>query len=92
MILEAYAAGVPVLASRIGGLPDLVQDDVSGLVLPVGEPDAWMAGVERLDESEAVRLGEGAHRLWRELYNPEQGLRNLEDAYAAARSMRQAHA
>ena len=92
VILEAYSAGVPVLASRIGGLPDLVEDDVSGLVLPVGEPDAWMAGVERLDESEALRLGEGANRLWRELYTPEQGLRNLEDAYAAARSLRQAHA
>jgi glycosyltransferase involved in cell wall biosynthesis len=90
VILEAYAAGVPVLASRIGGLPDLVEDDVSGLVLPVGEPDAWMAGVERLDDVEAVRLGEGAQRLWRELYNPEQGLRNLEEAYAAARLLRQA--
>jgi glycosyltransferase involved in cell wall biosynthesis len=92
VILEAYAAGIPVLASRIGGLSDLVEDDVSGFVLPVGDPDSWMAGVERLDEGEAVRLGEGAHRLWRDLYNPERGLRNLEEAYATARSLRQAHA
>ena len=77
-----------MLVSRIGGLPDLVRDDVSGLVLPVSEPKAWMAGIERLDEGEAVRLGEGAHRLWRQLYNPEQGLRNLEESYEAALSMR----
>jgi glycosyltransferase involved in cell wall biosynthesis len=81
-ILEAYAAGVPVLASRTGGVPELVVDDVSGFLLPMREPQAWAEATIRLgDEREALRLGEGAWRLWRERYTPERGLAQLEDAY-----------
>ena len=84
-VLEAYAVGVPVVASRIGGLPDLVRDGVSGVLLTPGDVAAWTATCEGLlDDKESERLGEGAFRLWMEQYSPEHGLQALERAYARA--------
>ena len=63
-------------------MPELVVDGVSGFLLPMREPQAWAEATIRLgDEREALRLGEGAWRLWRERYTPERGLAQLEDAY-----------
>ena len=85
VILEAYAAGVPVLASRIGGLPDLIRDEESGLLVAPGDHAAWAQAARRLlDDEAAVRFGEGAYRLWQENYSPSSGLVALEDAYRAA--------
>lgn len=84
-VLEAYAAGVPVLASRVGSLTEIVHDDVSGLVLDAREPGDWREAVDQLlDDDEAERLGEGAWRMWNDRYRPEIGLHALEDAYRAA--------
>ena len=84
VVLEAYAAGVPVLASDVGGLPELVEDGRSGFLLPA-EPEAWTAGVQKLlADDEAVRLGQRGWELWRERYSPARGLEGLEQAYERA--------
>jgi glycosyltransferase involved in cell wall biosynthesis len=85
VVLEAYASGVPVLASRLGGLPELIEDGSSGVLVRPGDVAAWAAAVERLTEdTEAERMGERAWRLWQERYSPERGLENLEAAYRAS--------
>ncbi len=87
VILEAFAAGVPVAASRIGGLPDLIASGESGLLVSPHEPVEWAAAAERLlDDEESIRLGEGAYQLWKERYSPAQGLQELEDSYRDALS------
>lgn len=84
-VLEALAAGVPVLATDIGGLPELVHDDVNGLLLPLGDANAWLAGVRRLlDPAESLRLGRGALASWSATYSPDLGLKSLIEAYAGA--------
>jgi glycosyltransferase involved in cell wall biosynthesis len=85
VILEAYAAGVPVVASRIGGLPDLIIEEESGLLVTPGDGTAWAQAANRLlDDEAAIRLGEGAHRMWQERFSPECGLAALEEAYREA--------
>jgi glycosyltransferase involved in cell wall biosynthesis len=85
VVLEAYASGVPVLASRLGGLPELIEHGSSGVLVRPADVAAWIAAVERLTEdAEAERMGEHAWRLWQGRYSPERGLENLEAAYHAA--------
>ena len=84
-VTEAFSSGVPVLASNMGGLPELVEQDVSGLVLPADDAEAWGRAVEQLlAPGESERLGRGARRAWQEKHSPKRALDELEDAYAHA--------
>ena len=40
VVLEAYAAGTPVIASRLGSLGEIVADGTTGLLVPPNDPDA----------------------------------------------------
>jgi len=48
VVLEAMAADVPVLASKIGGLPDLIEPEVTGLFCDPNRPESFRAGVDKL--------------------------------------------
>ncbi|MFN8459432.1 MAG: glycosyltransferase [Anaerolineae bacterium] len=48
IVSEAFAAGVPVLASRLGTLADRVSDGVDGLLVPPGDVSAWREAIHRL--------------------------------------------
>jgi glycosyltransferase involved in cell wall biosynthesis len=85
VVMEAYAAGVPAVVSRAGGLPEFVQDGVTGLLIPPGDVKAWAEAIERLfDDSECDRMGRASLRLWADEYSPERGLTQLEDVYRFA--------
>jgi glycosyltransferase involved in cell wall biosynthesis len=62
VIHEAFMAGVPVVGSRIGGIPDLVEDGVSGLLVDPGSPDALAQALEML-AADRPRLEAMAARL-----------------------------
>lgn len=85
VVLEAYAAGVPVVASRIGGLAELVEDGVSGLLVPPHDERAWAAALTRLnDDEESHRMGAAARTLWKTRYGPDDALVALERSYGEA--------
>jgi glycosyltransferase involved in cell wall biosynthesis len=84
-VIEAYAAGVPVIATSLGALPEMVEHGTSGLLVPPGGTDAWVEAAEALmDPITAVRLGEGAFDRWARLHSPDRGLEELKRAYRAA--------
>jgi glycosyltransferase involved in cell wall biosynthesis len=47
-VLEAMASGVPVVASRTGGIPEMVRDEVDGCLVPPGDAEALAAALSRL--------------------------------------------
>jgi glycosyltransferase involved in cell wall biosynthesis len=85
VVVEAFAAGVPVIASRVGGLPELVEHGANGLLVDLDDEAGWRGAVERLaDDAESIRLGAGAFETWEKRHSPESGLAHLERAYADA--------
>ena len=59
-ILEAMSAGLPVVASGVGGVPELVVDGETGLLVPPGDPSRLAAAIQRLLEDPALRDRLGA--------------------------------
>ena len=59
VLLESLAAGTPVVASRVGGIPEFVEDGKAGLLVPPKSPTALAEAIGRLwsDEELARRLG-----------------------------------
>lgn len=65
-VLDALAAGKPVVATRVGGIPEIVEDGETGLLVPPSNPDALATAVLRLidDANLAARLASsGARRV-----------------------------
>ena len=64
VLIEAMAAGLPVIASRVGGIPALVDHDVNGLLVPPGDPAALAAAISRVltKPGTAARLAAAARQ------------------------------
>jgi glycosyltransferase involved in cell wall biosynthesis len=85
VLLEAMAQGKPVVATRVGGTPELVVHGETGLLVPPGDVDALAAGLEQLlgDPERAQGMGEaGRARVQREFCAAAAAQRVLE-LYAA---------
>jgi glycosyltransferase involved in cell wall biosynthesis len=63
--LEAMASGTPVIASHVGGLPEVVQDGVTGFLVPPGDVPALHDRLDQLlrDPALAHRLGQNSREL-----------------------------
>jgi glycosyltransferase involved in cell wall biosynthesis len=48
VVLEAFAAGTPVLGARLGGIAELVSEEVDGLLVPPEDPSAWASAITAL--------------------------------------------
>ena len=85
-LVEAYAAGLPVIASRLGALADLVQDGVTGLLAEAGDAADWTAKMRwALDHpAEMGRMGAAARARYQALYTPQRNLAQLLDIYDQA--------
>ncbi len=61
VVLEALAAGTPVVGSRLGGVAELIEDGVNGLLVEAGAPEAWRRALQRLcsDPELLVHLRKG---------------------------------
>ena len=84
-LLEAMSAGVPVIASPVGGIPEVVVDGVSGYLAAPGDT----ATLERLlrklllDRSLGSRIGAAGRESARLRFAPERTLPRLEEIYAS---------
>ena len=84
VLVEAMAAGKPVVASNVGGIPDLVKDEITGLLVPPGDQQALANAIMRLADnpSEARRMG-AAGKLYCHPFSLEAMVEKLDHLYEA---------
>jgi glycosyltransferase involved in cell wall biosynthesis len=82
-ILEAMAAGLPVVASRAGGNPETVADSDTGILVPPGDARAFAESILGLlrDPSRARELGEAGRRRAKELFSIKRMVESIEQTY-----------
>jgi glycosyltransferase involved in cell wall biosynthesis len=83
--LDAMAAGLPVVATRVGGIPEIVADGVTGLLVPPREPESLARALVDLaeDRSRRERMGQEA-RIKVRAFSADRTAERTREAYEAA--------
>ena len=83
VILEAMAAGKPVVATTVGGIPEVARDGVEGLLVAPGDVDALEEALDRLLSDRGLRTSLGARGRRRVLadYSPERLAARIDTLY-----------
>ena len=83
VIMEAMAAGLPVISTSLGGIPEMVEHDVNGELVPERDPPAICAAIERLisDPARARRLGDRGRQIAREKFSIESSAGALRKVF-----------
>jgi glycosyltransferase involved in cell wall biosynthesis len=86
-LLEGMACGAPAVCTAVASLPEVVEDGVSGFVVPPNDPAALRAALVRLrdDPAAAAAMGRAARRRVLDRFTWPAVVRRCLDAYEAAR-------
>jgi glycosyltransferase involved in cell wall biosynthesis len=90
-VIEAMACGLPIIATQVGGLPDLVCSGLNGLLVPAGQPDQLADAIRQLVVNPHMRhsMQTGSFRLAQENFDIEKLVFRLLDIYHALLSPHQ---
>jgi glycosyltransferase involved in cell wall biosynthesis len=85
-IVEAFSCGIAVLASRIGGIPEIVREGLTGELVEPGNVEAWAQAIRRwMDKPEMVaEMGENARGVFEQFYTPARNIELLLEVYERA--------
>lgn len=83
-IIEGMSLGRPAVVTSVGGIPQLVEDGVTGLVVPPNDAGALARALLRILEDDAYgeQLGRAAHERYLHRYTPEHMTSELQDLFA----------
>jgi glycosyltransferase involved in cell wall biosynthesis len=82
-ILEAMRAGVPIIASRVGGIPEMIEDGVNGILINPCRADEIVQAVLRLKEDPDLRqrLGTAGRQTFEDRFEFSRGVEEIERLY-----------
>jgi glycosyltransferase involved in cell wall biosynthesis len=82
-ISEGMSLSKPAVATRVGGVPDIVEDEISGLLVPPGEPQLLADAILRLprDAAYSRNLGRAAYQKYLALFTPDITCRQIEQCW-----------
>jgi glycosyltransferase involved in cell wall biosynthesis len=87
-LVEAAAAGRPIVTTDVTGCREVVRDGIEGLLVPLGDIDAAARALARLagDAPLRARMGAAAHARFRERFTEEAVMRTMTELYAGLRN------
>ena len=90
-VIEALAAARPIVATPVGGVPDVVTDGVTGILAPLGDPAAFAGALRTLEAAPPLRarLGEAGREAVRMKFHQEIVIEKLSALYEALVSRRE---
>lgn len=82
-VLEAMGCGAPVVASRVGGIPEAVEDGITGYVVPPADPDALGQAILSIldDNARQQQMARAARARVEEVFRIETFIQQYEDMY-----------
>lgn len=82
-VIESMSQGIPPIVTDVGGMPELVEDEISGLVVPPSDPKALAEAMLKLEQDTALRqsLGQGALARIEGPFSIERTVEELLDIY-----------
>jgi len=85
-LVEAFACGLPVIASRFGALAELVRDGVTGWLVDPADPSAWATAMQRAlaEPARMAEMGCAARAEYEARFGPAENHRRLMQIYAEA--------
>jgi glycosyltransferase involved in cell wall biosynthesis len=83
VVLEAMAMGVPVVATNVGGTPELVENNVTGLLVKSNAPDELARSIVELltDRERAEKMGRAGHERAFSVFHPKKFIESIEHMY-----------
>jgi glycosyltransferase involved in cell wall biosynthesis len=89
-LLDAMSYGIPAIASRVGGIPDIIEDGVSGLLVPPADPLALATAIERVarDPALAKRLADAGRARLRTHFSWDVITKRWDEVYRTVSATR----
>jgi glycosyltransferase involved in cell wall biosynthesis len=86
VLIEAMACGVPIVTTAVSGIPEIVDDGVTGLIVPVNDPASTADAIERLarDPALARRISANAAAQVRERFDGDRLAADLARLFTEA--------
>ncbi|HEY4706344.1 MAG TPA: glycosyltransferase [Thermodesulfobacteriota bacterium] len=85
-VLEAMAAGRPIVATRVGGIPEAIEDGVDGLLVPPDDERGLAAAIKGMlaDKKRAGEMARSARKKFEKSFSLRQMISNYEEVYSSA--------
>jgi len=92
-ILEAMACGKPVIATNVGGIPEIVIDGVSGILVSPKDPEALYRAMDELlnDRTKLTKMGHHGERVCEESFSSNAMIEKIENLYDSLLSEKVKH-
>lgn len=83
-IIESFSLGIPVIASNVGGIPEIVEHEKNGYLIRAGDEEGLKNTIDyvlRLSQTELTAMGVRAYNSWKEQFNPDRYYQELIHVY-----------